>query len=618
MDYKNLAEEVVELLGGKENVSYFSNCTTRLRFNLIDSSIAKANKAKIEAIDGVIGVVVNSQFQVIIGPAVNDAAVEVKKVLGDLSGNADAPKEKQSIGATVLEYMMAIFQPLVPAMAGGGVLKSVLILLSMIGLMDKTSSTYNILTMVGDAPLYFLPILVAITAAKKFQANELVAVAAVGALLLPNMTALLAEGTNFAGFGLTPVAYAYQIFPALLTVFLYIAMEKLMFKISPKPIAVFFVPMVSLAVTVPLVLMFLGPLGLEMGNVLSNVIVGTYEKVGWIATALLAAILPLMISVGMHKAMIPYATSAMSKLGYDPLYIPASLAHNISESGASFAVALKTKDKKLKQAAVSAGISALFGITEPAIYGVTLLHKRVLASVMVSSAIGGAAVGMFALKAYALVGPGIASITIYTDGSDTKSLINAIIAFAISIVVSFVITFVAHKDKETIAVEATETNPFENGLAEGLTLTAPVKGQVIALSEIADEVFSSGMVGEGVGIIPEEGVLVAPEAAEVTMVFETGHAVGLKTASGAEVLLHIGIDTVQLEGKGFQPLVKQGDKVTQGQPLINFDIEAIEAAGYNPTVVAVVTNKHEHQVEPHHHDAPAHHNTPIIKVTALA
>ncbi|MGX6491400.1 beta-glucoside-specific PTS transporter subunit IIABC [Weissella cibaria] len=615
MDEKKVATEVVSLIGGKENVSYFSNCTTRLRFNLVDSEVAESNKSKIEAVDGVIGVVSNAQFQVIIGPAVNDVAVNVKKELGDISENASAPKEKQSVGSLILEYMMAIFQPLVPAMAGGGVLKSMLILLAMMGVMDKTSNTYEILTMVGDAPLYFLPILVAFTAARKFQANELVAMSAVGTLLLPNMTDLLAKGANFAGFGLTPVAYAYQIFPALLMVFLYIAMEKLMFKISPKPIAVFFVPMVSLAVTVPIVLMFLGPLGLQMGNLLATVIVGGYTKFGWIATAALAAILPLMISVGMHKAMLPYATSTMSKIGYDPLYLPASLGHNISESGAAFAVSLKTKDTRLKQAAVSAGISALFGITEPAIYGVTLLHKRVLTAVMISSAIGGAAAGFLAIKAFALVGPELASISMFADENNSKNLLYAAAVLGLSMVTSFVAALVLYKDE--VEVEETQTDNLP--VAGSLSLMSPVKGLVIPLSDVKDDVFSSGMVGDGVGIVPDDNVLVAPTDAEVTMVFETGHAIGLKTSSGAEILLHIGLDTVQMAGDGFNTFVKVGDKVTQGQPLIDFDVDKIVAAGYDPTIIVVITNQGELDVS---NIAPSTrrvtHGTPVLAVSVLA
>lgn len=590
MNVKETATAIVELIGGKENIAHLEHCSTRLRFTLKDNSLVQ--KDALEKVDGVIGVRQNVQCQVIIGNDVVEVYDEVMNVLGhELTADGGSEgKQKQSWGAVLLDFIISIFQPLIPAVAGGGVLKSLLLLASVTGLMDNTSQTYQILNLIGGAPLYFLPILVAITTANKLKVNQLVAVSAVGALILPELTTLLTDGAAFMGFGLQNIAYASQVFPAILTVLFYAQIEKLFTRISPKPIRIFFVPMMSLVITVPVALLILGPLGFEVGTIFSAAIIWLYAHLGWVATGILAAVLPLMVVTGMHKAMIPYAVSSMSEMGAELLYLPASLAHNIAEAGACFAVSVRTKDQKLRSTAVSAGISALFGITEPALYGVTILHKRVLYGVMASSLVGGAVAGLFAIKAFALVGPGLASITMFVDEANPMNLVWALVTLGVSFAVSFVLVLFLFKDK-VVENKTTVADP------KAEVLSKPVDGQVVALSEVNDEVFSSGMIGEGFGIIPTSGELIAPEDGEITMLFETNHAIGLKTRNGAELLFHIGLDTVQLEGKHFTPYVKAGDQVKQGQPLIQFDLDAIEAAGFDPIVICVVTNQENFTVK---------------------
>ena len=590
MNVKETATAIVELIGGKENIAHLEHCSTRLRFTLKDNSLVQ--KDALEKVDGVIGVRQNVQCQVIIGNDVVEVYDEVMNVLGhELTADGGSEgKQKQSWGAVLLDFIISIFQPLIPAVAGGGVLKSLLLLASVTGLMDNTSQTYQILNLIGGAPLYFLPILVAITTANKLKVNQLVAVSAVGALILPELTTLLTDGAAFMGFGLQNIAYASQVFPAILTVLFYAQIEKLFTRISPKPIRIFFVPMMSLVITVPVALLILGPLGFEVGTIFSAAIIWLYAHLGWVATGILAAVLPLMVVTGMHKAMIPYAVSSMSEMGAELLYLPASLAHNIAEAGACFAVSVRTKDQKLRSTAVSAGISALFGITEPALYGVTILHKRVLYGVMASSLVGGAVAGLFAIKAFALVGPGLASITMFVDEANPMNLVWAMVTLGVSFAVSFVLVLFLFKDK-VVENKTTVADP------KAEVLSKPVDGQVVALSEGNDEVFSSGMIGEGFGIIPTSGELIAPEDGEITMLFETNHAIGLKTRNGAELLFHIGLDTVQLEGKHFTPYVKAGDQVKQGQPLIQFDLDAIKAAGFDPIVICVVTNQENFMVK---------------------
>ncbi|WP_175073888.1 beta-glucoside-specific PTS transporter subunit IIABC [Terribacillus sp. AE2B 122] len=594
MDYKQVATDVLQHIGGKENIAHLGHCSTRLRFSLVDNK--KVDIKALESTPGVIAVRMTAQCQVVIGNDVVEVYEELQKLVGDVGGEeaADQPKEKKRIGATILDFIVGVFQPLVPAIAGGGILKSLLLLLALFGVMDSDSQTYQILNMVGDAPLYFLPLLVAVTAANKLKVNALVALSAVGALLLPNMSTMLAEGAQLFTFDLKNIAYAYQVFPAILTVLLYAQMEKLFTRISPKPIRIFFVPMMSLLITVPIALLLLGPAGFTFGQGFAGVILWVFEYAGWLAVALLACVLPFMVATGMHKAMIPYAVSTMGSLGREALYMPASLAHNIAESGACFAIALRTKDKRLRTTAISAGVSAFFGITEPALYGVTLQNKKVLASVMIGAFTGGAFVGIIGLQAYVLVGPGLASMSMFLSEDLPRNFLYAVIGFVLSFVVAFVAAFILGKDKEQVQPEEEK---FSEKIGRGETFTSPVAGKMIPLSQVQDEVFSSKAMGDGIAVVPSKGELYAPVDGEISMIFETSHALGMKTETGAEILFHVGLNTVQLGGEHFTPQVKVGDQVKEGDVLLTFDLEKIKAAGFDPVTLAIITNTDKYDVQ---------------------
>ena len=612
MNYKQTATEVLKNVGGKENISHFEHCSTRLRFSLIDNS--KANIETLKSIPGVLAVKMTAQCQVVIGNEVVEVYDEVIKLIGSPSvnaGSASKPKEKQKVGSILLDFLVGVFQPLVPAIAGGGVLKSVLLLLSLMGLIDSTGQTYKILNLVGDAPLYFLPLLVAITTATKLKVNTLVALSAVGALLLPNMAAMLTEGAQLFSFDVKNIAYAYQVFPAILTVLLYSQVEKLFTKYSPKAIRIFFVPMMSLLITVPIALLILGPLGFTIGQGFSSIILAMFDKVGWIAVAILAAVLPLMVATGMHKAMLPYAITTMGETGKEILYLPASLAHNIAESGACFAVALRTKDRVLRSTAVSAGISALFGITEPALYGVTLQNKKVLGSVMIGSFIGGSFIGIAALQAFVLVGPGLATLSMFISEDLPRNIINAAIGSAVSFGVAFIAALFFGKEKKVVVEQE-----FINTLTTEKEFKSPIIGHMIPLSEVKDEVFSSKVMGEGIAVIPSKGELYAPVDGKIEMIFNTNHALGMLTTNGAQLLFHVGLDTVQLGGKYFEPLVKVGDEVKAGDLLLKFDLGKIIEEGYDPVTVAVVTNKDEYAVKVANLENVDHKDT-LMFVTAL-
>lgn len=592
MNYKQVAQNVLKYVGGKENISHFEHCSTRLRFSLIDNK--KADIDKLGKVEGVMAVKTGAQCQVVIGNDVVEVYEEVVKLIGtpEVQNNGVMPKEKRKVSAVVLDFIVGVFQPLVPAIAGGGVLKSILLLLSVLGVMNADSQSYKILNLIGDAPLYFLPIMVAFTTATKLKVNALVAMSAVAALILPNMTAMLAEGAELFGFSLQNIAYAYQVFPAILTVLLYAQLEKFFTKVSPKSLRIFMVPMLSLVVVVPVTLLLLGPAGYNFGQGFASVILFLYDKLGWVATALLAAALPFMVATGMHKAMLPYAITTYSQIGKEILYLPASLAHNIAEGGACFGVAIRTKDKTLRATAISAGISAIFGITEPALYGVTLQNKKVLASVVLGSLVGGAFVGIVALEAFAIVGPGLASISMFIAPDSSSNLRNAIIGLLLSFGVAFLSALILGKDQDIVKNEISESG--KNATEE--SFSSPVDGEVVALSDVKDDVFSSKAMGEGVAVIPSSGILYAPADGKVEMVFETGHALAMTTEGGAQVLFHVGIDTVNLNGKYFEPKVKVGDLVKKGTELLHFNLEKIVDEKFDPITIMVVTNKEDFRI----------------------
>jgi len=583
MNHLQTALEIIALVGGAENIEHIEHCSTRLRLSLYDNG--KVNEAALAKVDGVLGVRVNVQCQVIIGHDVVQVFEAVRSLVGSPQADRQHAPARISRGAQIVDFVISVFQPLVPAIAGGGVLKSLLLLLDVMGWLSRDSSTYKVLDNIGSAPLYFLPILVAITTAMKLKVNVLVAVSAVSVMVLPAMTKQLADGTVFMSFDLRNVAYASQVFPAILCVLFYAQTEKLFNRYSPGALRIFLSPMLSLLVTVPVTLLILGPLGYELGAGLATVILWLYGKLGFVATALLAAALPFMVAAGMHKPMLPYAVASMSQFGREMLYLPASLAHNIAESGACLAIALKSKDKVLKSTAFSAGISALFGITEPALYGVTLLNKKALYSVILGSIVGGAFIGWMAIQAFALVGPGLASISMFVSPDNSMNIVWAFAGAGLSFAVAFISAFVLWRDK---AVESTDA----------LSFTRPVEGQIIPLENVNDDVFSRKIMGDGIAIIPSQGVLRAPADGTIVNVFDSGHALSLLTDAGVELIFHIGIDTIRLQGEGFSPRVVEGQHVKSGDTLIEFSLDTIAAAGLDPVVMMVVTNGERFSLTP--------------------
>ncbi|ANP71026.1 beta-glucoside-specific PTS transporter subunit IIABC [Cryobacterium arcticum] len=599
MTTQESAKAILEHVGGAGNISNLHHCSTRLRFSLADDS--QADEAALKAVPGVIGVVKGaSQTQVIVGSGVAEMYAAIEKLRG--GNQAEAPTEKRPFswkrfGGTIMDFVVSVFTPIIPAIAGAGIFKSLLVLASAMGWMDAASDNFKLLSAIPDAVFGFLPLLVAYTSAKKLNVNRPLALGLVGVLVFPAFTALSSQEGGVALFGLPVpvVAYNAQVFPAILAVLLLSVVERFFTKITWGPIRTFFVPLMCLIIVAPATIFLLGPLGSWLGTLLTGAMTGLYDTLGWVAIMLLAGVLPLIISVGMHKAFIPPTIATMAATGKDSFYLVASLAHNLSEAGSSLGVALRTKSPALRATALSGGISALFGITEPALYGVTLQNRRALIAVVSGSMSAGAYVGLTQVSAFATVSPGLASISMFIDAANPWNLLNAVIGLVIAVAVSFTVSMLIWRDDASGSVRA--LGDVTGSAVASANLRSPLSGEVIALSEVNDPVFSSGILGAGVAIRPTDGLVRAPISGVVTALLNSKHAIGIRGDDGVEVLVHIGIDTVQLAGGPFTTHVAVNDRVEAGQLVIEADLAAITAAGFDTVTPVLVVNSADYTVE---------------------
>jgi PTS system beta-glucosides-specific IIC component len=599
MSTQENAKAILEHVGGAGNVSKLQHCSTRLRFALADDS--KADEAALKAIPGVIGVVKGPQTQVIVGSKVAEVFDAVEKLRG---GQTGAPQERRPLswkhaGSTVMDFIVSVFTPIIPAIAGAGIFKSLLVLASAVGWLSPASDDFKVLSAIPDAIFGFLPLLVAYTTAKKLNVNRPLALGIVGVLVFPAFTALATRqgGVDLFGLAVPAVPYNAQVFPSILAVLLLSVVERFFTRITPGPIRVFFVSLMCIVIVVPATIFLLGPLGYQLGVLLTAALIALYGTFGWVAVMLLAGVLPLIISVGMHKAFIPPTIATMASAGKESFYLVASLAHNLSEAGATLAVALRTKSSTLRATALSAGVSALFGITEPALYGVTLQNRRVLISVIIGSMSAGAYLGLAQTTAFAVVGPGVGSISMFVDAANPWNFINALIGLGIALVVSFTLTAFLWRDSDSATLRVLGGTGTAQVSAEGTGhLASPMTGVIVPLADVDDSVFSAGIIGDGVAIRPTDGAVRSPITGTVTVLMDSKHAVGIRGDDGVEILIHVGIDTVQLEGAPFTAHVAVGDRVDVGKLLLDVDLEAITAAGYDITTPVLVVNSKDYDV----------------------
>ncbi|MBJ7672412.1 PTS cellobiose/arbutin/salicin transporter subunit IIBC [Weissella confusa] len=598
-DFKKLASSVVDAVGGVGNVTNLTHCMTRLRFILKDE--AKASDETVKNIPGVMGLVKQGgQYQIIIG---NNVAAAYKEILAlgvDGGATVDAseqPKQKwtlKRVGMTILDAIIGTMTPLIPAIIGGSMVKLLAMLLLMTGVVGETNSTYVLLNTIGDAAFFFLPILVAVSASKKFGTNTYLAVAIAGLMVHPvfmDLMAKAAEGqaVTLAMLPITSVKYTYTIIPAIVMSWLLRYIEAGVDRITPLVTKNFLKPMLILLVGAVIAISIVGPAGVWLGNGISAVVYGIHGKIGWLAVAIVGAIWPLLVMTGMHRVFTPTIVTTIAETGSEAMVMPSEIGANMSLGGVSLAVAFKTKNRELRQTALAAASSALIaGITEPALYGVAIRLKRPMIASVITGFIAGAVAGLAGLASHSMAAPGLFTSVQFIDKDNPTSILWIAAVMAISVVVSFALTLIL--GFEDIPVEEDEADMVTPA---SVKLMAPMKGAVMGLHDVADEVFSKGLLGKGMAIEPVDGKVVSPIAGTVTTVFPTKHAIGLTDDHGMEVLIPVGLDTVSLNGEPFEALVAAGDRVEVGTELLQADLDAIKAAGLPTTTVVVITNTDE-------------------------
>lgn len=596
MKYGQLVNEIFKAVGGKENVTSVSHCVTRLRFVLKDDKKALP-PVETKKIKGVTECIVKSgQYQIVIGPHVEDVYNEVIAVGKFDSDIKKDSHERKSIFTEIINIFQQSVSPIIGPMAGTAMIKALLTILVLVNLLSKDSSTYQMLSLISDALFYFMPFYFAHSSSKYFGGNGYITMVIAGAMLHPTWTNIVSTGDPVSLFGL-PVklaTYSATFLPIILVAWFESYVEKFARKISPAPVRIFLVPMITVLITSVAAFVVLGPLGYYVGEILYNIVTWLNSHVSWLVVALVAGAWPLLVMTGMHSSLMPIQAVERTTLGYATIITPAAIIANMSQAAAAFAVTFRTKDSDRKALATSTAISAVCGVTEPVLYGLNLPLKTPLIASIIGGSVGGLISGLLHVKAWSSGSSNIFSLPIFI-GED-NSFIYAIIMIAVACLISFFISFILYKEPSFKEVENKEENKdseaAENVIKKTL-ITSPMNGKLIELKDVNDDAFNSGALGKGVAIIPKDDIVYSPVDGVVQMVFKTKHSVGLLSTEGIEILIHIGLDTVNLEGKYFKVLVKQGDKVEKGTPLIRFDKKNIEEEGYDLTTPVIITNTND-------------------------
>ncbi len=628
MKYEELANDILAHVGGKENVRSLAHCITRLRFKLVDES--KADTDYLKKREGIVTVIKSGgQYQVVIGNHVPDVYAAVNAV-GGLNGGGEVAAEdegpKGSIFNQFIDMISKIFQPILGPLAATGMLKGLAALLLAFGI-PATDGAYVLIQAAGDGFFNFLPIFLAFTASKHFKMNSFTAMAVAAAMVYPGMVnpagieplyTLFAGSIfespifmTFLGLPVIMMSYASSVVPIVLAIFMGSKVENWLKKVVPDVVKLFLVPFFTLLIVVPLTILFVGPVSTWVATLVGTGVSMVYNLSPIVAGAILGGGWQVFVMFGLHWGLVPIAINNLATQGYDQL-LATVLGVSFAQTGAIIAIFLKTKEAKVKQLSIPAMISGLFGVTEPAIYGITLPMKRPFQLSCVAGAISGMVAGAFRLTGFRMGGLGIFAIPGYLDpsGAVTMNLWASVIVSVVGLVLGFVLVYlskipVLYPESETAAVETGAARNMDtlvvNALKKDFSASAekdlvasPLIGEMVPLSEVPDEAFRTGALGKGIAIRPTIGEVYAPANATVTFLFPTHHAIGLTTENGTEILIHIGMDTVQLEGKGFTSHVKQGDKVTAGQLLLEFDIAYIQQAGYDIITPIIVTNSNEY------------------------
>ncbi|PAD20415.1 beta-glucoside-specific PTS transporter subunit IIABC [Terribacillus saccharophilus] len=612
MKYEQLAKDIIEQVGGRENVNSVVHCITRLRFKLKDEN--KANTEALKNMDDVVTVLKSGgQYQVVIGNHVPDVYKAVAHV-GGFTGNEQASQDEDKDTNPFnrfIDIISSIFTPVLGVLAATGMIKGFNAMFLAFGWLKEESGTYQILNAVGDSLFYFFPIFLGYTAMKKFGGSHFIGMAIGAALVYPTLSGLttgdplytLFSGTlfespvhiTFLGMPVILMTYSSSVIPIILATFFAAKVERGFAKIVPDVIKTFVVPFLTLLVVVPLTFLIIGPIATWAGQLIGQATLSIYDLSPIIAGLFLGAFWQIFVIFGLHWGLVPISINNLAVYGGDPV-LALVFAASFAQIGAVLAVWIRIKQRKLKTLSIPAFISGIFGVTEPAIYGITLPLKRPFIISCIGGALGGAVLGITKTTGYMTGGLGIFQIPTFIgpNGFDLGfwgSFISIGVAFASAFVLTMLFGFTKENNKPDTVQEPTTPIQKEEKLAIGSDVIAsPFQGSIVPLSEIKDEAFATGALGKGVAIIPSEGKLYAPASGFVSVLFPTKHAVGITTDSGAEILIHIGMDTVQLDGKFFDAQIKQGDRVEKGQLLIEFDLDNIQSAGFDITTPVVVTD----------------------------
>lgn len=590
MNYKETAKSILQHVGGKSNVAGLTHCATRLRFTLKDAS--KIEMEALKRTQGVIDVVKSgAQYQVIIGTDVANVARELN-IMGIQVSNVDAEEKTKKMKPIdrFFDTISGIFTPIIPALTAAGMLKAVLVLLNVFKILPSDTQTYQILNFVSDTAFYFLPVFVAISTAQKLKCNPFIAGMIGATLIHPTFLAMIAakEPVSFFGANVPLVSYASSVIPSILAVWFMSYAERFADVISPRAIKFLLRPLLTVIIVIPVTLLLFGPLGSYVGEALAAGADFLNTNVPWLVSTLMGALFPLLVLTGMHWSFVPIIVQSYATYNYEGIMGPGSFVSNICQGAVALAVGFKTKDAAFRQTSISAGITALLGITEPALFGVTLKVKNALFAVMAGGAIGGLYAGLQGVVRYTSGTPGLASFAVFI-GENPMNIVHAFISVAIGFVVTFALAWFIAKPDQNLQTELPQKKATFQAF-DKCEIKSPLIGDIVNIKDVNDPTFANEIIGKGIAVLPSEGVVYAPFDGEIQMAFATGHAIGLTNEAGVEVLIHVGIDTVKLDGKGFEVHVKAGDRVQQGQKLVTFDIEYIKSQGYDIVTPVIITN----------------------------
>lgn len=585
-DYPKLAKDILKNVGGKENVEFVMNCATRLRFTLKNMDLAKTDEIK--NMKGVIDVIIqNEQYQVCIGPDVIDVFKEINKI-GDFTKNANhEPKRNEKLVDKFFGVISGIFTPIVPVLMAAGMVGALLTILDLAKILPATNSTYYVWNLIKEAGFYFLPFYVAYTASQKLGANPFLSMLLAGVLLHPQLSdfsSLGIEQLNFFGIGIKSVTYSSTILPIILSVWLLSYVERFFTKVCPQVIRAFSVPMLSTMVVVPIMLIIIGPAGGYLADYMAMFVKYLGNNLGFLAVGIIGALTPIMIATGTHSFAFPVIVTTLSMTGYEALIIPAMLAENLAMAGAAFAVGMKSKDKDIRAEASAATLSACLGISEPAMYGINLPRKTPFYASIIASGIGGVVAGLLGIRFYAVASASFVGLPATIGEGSVMGVVYSLIVIAVSFIAAFIFTNILGVKENK---EVKETNKIAN---QSINIYSPLEGETIDLVDVNDKTFASEAMGKGLAIKPSNGLLVAPFDGTVEMIFNTKHAIGLKSKDGVEIIIHLGLDTVALQGEHFTVLCNVGDSIQTGDELIRFDLDKIQEAGYDITTPIIITN----------------------------